>query len=57
MAKHTQRHVDRFVDGLEGAVNEARLLQQRETVANDAAPQQPELEDAGELAAFPAPRN
>jgi 7-keto-8-aminopelargonate synthetase-like enzyme len=57
MAKHTHRHVDRFVDGFEGAVNEARLLQQRETVANDAEAPQPELEDAGELAAFPAPRN
>jgi glycine C-acetyltransferase len=55
MAKHTHRHVDRFVEGLEAAVTEARLMQRREAIAGERAPV-PVEEEGAELAAFPAPQ-
>jgi glycine C-acetyltransferase len=46
MAKHTARHVDRFLDGLEWATNEARLIEAQQTFGQPAAGADPALTPA-----------
>jgi 7-keto-8-aminopelargonate synthetase-like enzyme len=43
MAKHTTRHVDRFIDGLEWAINEARLIEAQQAFAQPPVGGEPAL--------------